>query len=184
MKNREYPYAKHLTLAGALSVAGQMTAIVFMLRANPHTTFAFMTFGSGMILTGIVIFGYVMFRDIKARTQSVIEQRFQAGEFVFRQGDSGNRIYIVNSGEVEVLRNDPGKGEVLLARLGKGAYFGEMALLTDAPRNASVRAATDATALTISCDDFHSLFSSIPAFQQSIMTVMNQRAQPTHDVSL
>jgi CRP-like cAMP-binding protein len=66
---------------------------------------------------------------------------------------------------------------VVLARLGKGAYFGEMTLLSQAqaPRNASVRAATEVTALAIERDDFHALFSSIPAFEKSIRDVLKER---------
>jgi CRP-like cAMP-binding protein len=169
---------RRLMLAGVLSVAGQLTAIAFMLRTTPYTTFAFMTFGSVMIVAGMMLFAWVMFDDLTARAHSLAERSFRGGEFVFRQGDAGDRIYVVKSGEVEVVRDDPQKGEVVLARLGKGAYFGEMALLSDAPRNASVRAATDVTALAIERGDFHSLFSSIPAFEQSIREVLKKRAQP------
>jgi CRP/FNR family cyclic AMP-dependent transcriptional regulator len=170
--------ARRLTLAGVLSVVGQATAIAFMLRTTPYTTFAFMTFGSLMIVAGMLLFAWVLFDDLIARAHSVAERSFRSGEFVFRQGDAGDRIYVVKSGEVEVVRDDPEKGEVVLARLGKGAYFGEMALLSEAPRNASVRAATDLTALAIERDDFHSLFSSIPAFEHSIREVLKQRARP------
>ena len=171
-------YARRLMLAGMLSVVGQVTAIAFMLRTTPYTTFAFMTLGAAMILAGMALLAHVLYEDLMARAQSVTERSFRSGEVVFRQGDVGDRIYVVKSGDVEVVREDPEKGEVLLARLGKGAYFGEMALLTDAPRNASVRAVGDVTTLAIARDDFHSLFSSIPAFEHSIRQVLKERAQP------
>jgi len=169
-------FTRRLMLAGGLSVAGQLTAIAFMLRTTPYTTFVFMTFGALMVVAGMLIFAWVLFDELSARAHSLAENRFQSGDFVFRQGDAGDRIYVVKSGEVEVVRDDPEKGEVVLARLGKGAYFGEMALLSKAPRNASVRAVTEVTALAIEREDFHALFSSIPAFEHSIRDVLKQRA--------
>lgn len=177
MKKVEYPHKRKLLLAATLSVAGQVSAIAFMLRATPYSTFVFMTFGAGMIALGIAIFGYVVFKDVKARARSVTERRFGKGEFVFHEGDAGDRIYVVKSGEVEVVRERAEQGEILIARVGKGEYFGEMALLTDAPRSASVRAATDVTTLAIERDDFYALFSGIPAFQKSITAVMEERTR-------
>lgn len=175
MKTPSYPYTRMLILAASLSLVGQVTAIAFMLWTNPYTTFVFMTFGAGMILLGMSVFGFAMFKEIKARAESLMERTFQAGEYVFHQGDVGDRIYIVKSGEVEVVREDPEKGEAIVARLGEGEFFGEMALLSDAPRNASIRAAKNVTTLSIARQDFYSLYSSIPAFQESILAAMARR---------
>jgi CRP-like cAMP-binding protein len=172
-----YPYTGHLILAGLFSLAGQAAAITFMVRQTPYTTLVFMSGGAAMIVLGIAVFGYVMFKDVRGRMESISERSFQQGDIVFRQGDPADRVYVLRSGEVEVIREDPKKGETVIARLGEGQYFGEMALLTDAPRNASVRAATDITALTIERNDFVSLFSSIPAFKESIDAVIRQRTQ-------
>ena len=162
-------------LAALLSIVGQISAIVFMLAPNPFSTFIFMTIGVGMILLGVVVFGAVMFVEIKERTESVTEKRFGAGDYIFHQGDAGDRVYVVKSGEVEVIREDPGEAPRVIARLGKGDYFGEMALLSEAPRNASVVARTDVETLAISHHDFQSLFSGIPALRQSIDAVIEQR---------
>jgi len=168
--------ARLLVVAAVLSIVGQITAIAFMLAPNPFTTFFFMTAGAGMILIGMAIFAIVMFKDIKARTESVTEKRFRAGEYVFHQGEPGDRVYVVKSGELEVIREDPEAGRTVLARLASGEYFGEMALLSQAPRNASVVAVTDVTTLTISHHGFEALFSGIPALRQSIDAVVKKRA--------
>lgn len=175
MKMPSFPSARLLILAAILSIIGQISAIVFMLAPNPFSTFAFMTIGAAMILLGMAIFAFVTFRDIRERTESVTEKRFGPGEYVFRQGDVGDRIYVVKTGEVEVIREDPEEGGQLLARLGSGEYFGEMALLSEAPRNASVVAVTEVTTLAISHRDFQSLFSGIPALRQSVDAVMKKR---------
>lgn len=63
---------------------------------------------------------------------------FDKGAVVIRQGDVGEQFFMIESGEADVVKD----GEGVIARLGKGDYFGESALINDAPRNATVQAAT------------------------------------------
>ncbi len=170
-----YPYTRWLVLAAVLGLTGQLTGVLFMMDASPYRTIAFIGPGMGLIVFGIAIFGFVVYKDAKRRAESISSKTYTAGETIFRQGDPGDKIYIVKSGEVEIVREDPEKGEAILARLKNGEYFGEMALLTDAPRNATARAATKTETLTIEREDFHALFSGIPAFRSSIESVMKQR---------
>lgn len=71
----------------------------------------------------------------------------QAGNFVFREGDAGSDMYIIESGTLEVLRN--ARGNAPVATLGPGDFFGEMAILEDQPRFASVRAVSAARLLRV-----------------------------------
>jgi CRP-like cAMP-binding protein len=82
----------------------------------------------------------------------LIPVRVQMGQAILRQGDPGDRFYIIRSGEVVVLRD----GRVL-TRLGPGNTFGEIALLRNTPRTASVRATVPCELLALEAADFHDL---------------------------
>lgn len=80
-----------------------------------------------------------------------------AGELVVREGDPGDKFYIVYSGAVEILKERPRGDHERLAVKQAGEAFGEMSLLTDAPRSASVRALEPAEVLAVSREDFDEL---------------------------
>jgi len=108
-------------------------------------------------------------------TAGASHQRFEAGETVFRQGDLGDRIYIVLAGQAQVVREQAGKEEVL-ARVGPGEFFGEMALLSSAPRNASVRCLEATTVLGIPKREFGLLAANLPGLKATFEDVMRMRA--------
>ncbi len=75
-------------------------------------------------------------------------RRIAPGELIVREGERGDRAYIVESGECEVFRAGP-HGEVALRRIGPGEVIGELALFTAGPRTASIRALTAITLLEV-----------------------------------
>jgi NADH dehydrogenase len=89
----------------------------------------------------------------------MVRQHFDAGEAIFHQGDLGDNVYIIEKGTCEVLRNDEH-----IADLGAGDYFGEMAVLGNVSRNATVRAVNATDVLLIPRGDFHLLKTGVPAF--------------------
>ncbi|MEK6540193.1 MAG: cyclic nucleotide-binding domain-containing protein, partial [Deltaproteobacteria bacterium] len=80
----------------------------------------------------------------KVRYQTVSQ-----GEFVFKEGDSGDSIYIINSGEVEIISRDRRGNDVALATLKEGDFFGEFGFFSNARREASVRAKSPVSLLEI-----------------------------------
>jgi len=85
------------------------------------------------------------------------EQKFQGAETIFKEGDPGNRLYIIAEGEVRISRNIPGSGEEALAVLKQGACFGEMAIFDRSERSTDAFANTDSRLLTITRSDFELL---------------------------
>lgn len=95
--------------------------------------------------------------DLEGLAALVTRREVRAGEFLFREGDPGARFYIVVDGAVEILKERPlGDHERLAIKRG-GEGFGEMALLNDAPRSASVRAVEDTRLVAIARSDFDDL---------------------------
>jgi putative peptide zinc metalloprotease protein len=87
-------------------------------------------------------------------------RQYPAGAVIVRQGDVGDTFYIIQSGQAEVLLAADG-GERVQRVLGPGAYFGEIALLMDAPRTATVRALTPLVAYTLDRADFETLLGRV-----------------------
>lgn len=75
-------------------------------------------------------------------------RKFQSGEILFREGDHGDRLYVLIAGQVHILKRRDGNKEVL-ATLGVGDCFGEMALVDQEPRSADAEAATDCMVIEV-----------------------------------
>lgn len=91
------------------------------------------------------------------------EERFRAGSVIFREGESGDKLFIVLDGRIRISKFIPGVGEEALAVLGRGDFFGEMALIDDKPRSADAKAhETDATVLSIDRATLNEILSMDP----------------------
>ncbi|MCA1587576.1 MAG: cyclic nucleotide-binding domain-containing protein [Chloroflexi bacterium] len=97
--------------------------------------------------------------------------RLTAGECLLREGTDGEAFYVVADGELEVTKRS-GEGEVPLAVVGPGAVVGEMAVIEDRPRNASVTARTDATVLRVPRETLAAILERPEAAQAILRTVM------------
>jgi NADH dehydrogenase len=113
------------------------------------------------------------------RSQGMTQEHFEPGQDVFRQGDLGDRLYIILSGEAEVRRGE-GAGESILARLGPGQTFGEMALVNQAARNATVRCVAPLDVLGVPKKDFAVLAANIPDLRASFERLARERAEKQH----
>jgi NADH dehydrogenase len=123
-----------------------------------------------------LIFG----RDITGvkidRANRVADAYFAAGSFVFKKGDPATDFYVVEKGEVEVLRQlEEGKEPEVVAVFGPGDFFGEMALVEDRPRNASVRARTDAEITIIGKGMFARMSKILAPLSQQVSAAIRKR---------
>jgi NADH:ubiquinone reductase (H+-translocating) len=114
-------------------------------------------------------------------------EHFEAGETIFRQGDCGDRLYIVIDGEVLIVRSDANVPERVLARLKAGECFGEMALVGNSLRMATAKTASAVNLMSVDRDAFQSLFRHLPPLrglvQQWIRERLEQDALSTQEVT-
>ena len=97
---------------------------------------------------------------------------YASGEAIVRQGQSGCSMFVLLSGEAAVLI-EPGDREV--ARIAPGGFFGEMSLLTGAPRNATVRTTADSEVLEITADEFKQFVLANPAAVEQVGAAVSIR---------
>ena len=103
-----------------------------------------------------------IFKDLDADELNQVadvckEEKFVSGEYIFREGENGNRLYLIVQGEVRISRDVPGSGEEALAVLKAGALFGEMAVFDRTERSTHAISNGGTTVLTISRPDFEML---------------------------
>lgn len=103
---------------------------------------------------------------------------FDDGDVLFEQGDQGDSAYIIIGGHVEVVLNSP-SGPVVVATLGENQIVGEIAILCDIPRTATVRAAGQMTSLRITKDVFLKLSIEFPHMALEVMKEIGNRLETT-----
>lgn len=108
-------------------------------------------------------------------SQGVTQSHFEPGEVVFNQGELGDSLYIILRGEADVVRTDNGVDRVL-ARLHPGEYFGEMALLNEKTRGATIRCVDPLDVLVLRKGDFKALVANLPDLRQGFEAVMERRS--------
>jgi len=108
------------------------------------------------------------------------EVNLTSGEILFREGDAGEHMYIVVSGDLEILMAPNTDNELILNRVPQGEYIGEMSLITGAPRTASVRAHGDVSLLSMSRAQLMDLLQSHPHLASTMVHVLSHRLDNTN----
>src|SRR6201993_2600969 len=123
---------------------------------------------------------HLLFPPELAQTKVAFEsgirnQHFEPGDIIFQQGDLGDSVYVIEEGECEVLCERKAEQEIL-ATLSGGECFGEMALLSDKTRSATVRARSAMSVVIIPKADFNKLRQSVPAFGNVFSELVKRRS--------
>src|SRR5436305_2951764 len=113
-------------------------------------------------------------RSLEAIANAAVEQRYETGQEIVRQGDTGVGACIIRSGKVDIVQDREGK-EQKIATLGPGDVFGEMALLDEFPRSATARAVEPTTALGIQRWHFRGILESHPQIALALLPMLTRR---------
>jgi signal transduction histidine kinase len=134
-------------------------------------------------LGNVPLFSGLSEADLKQLCQAVEEVRLSAGEELFAEGSHGEQAYVIEEGQLEVLKNADGR-DVLLYVVEPGALIGEMALLEHRPRMASIRARTDSVLYAIHQEQFDQLLDSSSAALRTMFRTVLTRYQDDRNILL
>ncbi len=127
-------------------------------------------------LRGVPMFADLSPDFIEHLKESVELQRYAPGQIIARQGDAADCFYLVRIGFVKISENYPG-GEMVLAYLSRGDYFGEIGLLGGGVRTATCTALDHVEVVRISGDDFRQMIERFPTVRAGLAAVAEERQQ-------
>src|SRR5207249_3419091 len=133
-------------------------------------------------LRAVPLFSEATPRQLDLLAVKLAVQPFQRGDSVVRQGDRGDAFYVVREGQVDVLSRGNGRSR-RLTELGPGEYFGEIALLRDQPRMATVRGKTDGSVWKLERQDFRDLVGRYLDLDRQLVGMADTRVPRGHSVS-
>jgi len=113
--------------------------------------------GANELLKAVAIFKDLDDAEIGEVAAICKEEQFKSAEYIFREGEAGNRLYLIVEGEVRISRDVPGSGEEALAVLKPGALFGEMSVFDRSDRSTHAISNGGTKLLTITRPDFEML---------------------------
>ncbi len=119
--------------------------------------------------------------ELQALAMRLAPRRFGQSQIIFHRGDAGGRLYIIMRGKVKISYGMPDGQEALLAILGAGDFFGELALLDDAPRSATAEAMEVTETLTLHRDDFINYITRNPEFAYQVLRTLTKRIRHLND---
>lgn len=124
--------------------------------------------------------------DLATFARSLREQPLRRGQVLFREGDHGDEMFLVRSGSIVVSKGVTGRVEQVLARMGAGDFFGEMALFDRSPRSATIQADTEVMLLVLDREALARLTADSPraaaAFFQSLVHVFIDRLRASGEL--
>jgi CRP-like cAMP-binding protein/CO dehydrogenase nickel-insertion accessory protein CooC1 len=132
------------------------------------------------LLRTMDIFEALPSEELETIAQLLRERRLAEAEVLCRQGDPGDALFIVTGGRIRLSTTDPGGNEKVLTYFTDGQFFGEMSLLTGAPRSATATAESDSQLLVLDKDAFDQLLASHAQIMREMLKVVSQRTLHTN----
>src|SRR5207302_7717458 len=136
--------------------------------------------GRTEILRRIPLFQHMTYKELLGILGTARGRQFQKGEAIIREGEVGDELFVLFRGKVQVT-----KGEMAIATLKAGGHFGEMGLVDQAPRSASVTAVEETSAVSIDRDSLLKLMRRDPVrsvkLRWSFVQVLSERLRNTNE---
>ena len=175
--------ARSSKVANRLLIAAQLLALAalglglnFLIDTTGGTLFLFASIAPLLVILAIILMIWVGVHRYNLSHHLFEVETYSPGEVIVRQAEPGLCAYFIQDRLVEVVRNEAGQDRIL-ATLGKDEYFGEMALLSNAPRNATVRAVKTTRVAALGKENFVKLLGVMPATKESVLQTVQARAK-------
>jgi len=165
-------------LSLGLTLVAMLSGLLFVQWTTGGTLFLFSLLAPIFVLAAISVFVVIQILEFRQRHKLFAIECYGAGETIFRQGDPADSAYFIRSGEVEVVDETGGS---VIRTLGPGDYFGEIALITDAPRSATIRAISAVELAVLGKRNFLNMMRLVPSTEEAILRTVQERA--THDLA-
>lgn len=127
------------------------------------------------ILRGCLIFSSLKDNELSELAGFVLERRFNAGEYIFWEGDAPDWFYIIAEGRIKVIKHASSGKDFIVAFFGEGEIFGEVAVFENRPYPASSQAVTGLRVLGIKREDFLTFLSERPQVALRIINILGGR---------
>jgi len=132
-------------------------------------------------LARTTLFGVLEADALKPVAERAISRRYRKGSILFVQGEEGERCFAIVSGTVKLSAYNSDGREAVLAVLGPGDVFGELALFDDAPRSADATALEDADLLSIDRTGLNEAIASNPEIATALLRVLGRRLRQSNE---
>src|SRR3954463_13537994 len=133
------------------------------------------------LLARVPLFADLSERDLEQLAQVAVPRSYEAGEAVFREGDSGDTCYVVRQGSVRITRRHSDGRMITLAELRPGAIFGELAMFGGETRSASVEALESTRALAILAGDLRRIMLQHPEIAVKMLEALANRLRDANE---
>lgn len=135
-------------------------------------------------LASVDLFAGLEKKDLQLLAGACQERKYSQGSTLIKQGDTGVGLYVITAGTVHITKEtDPDRAEIDLGTAGPGNVLGEMSLLDDLPRSATVTAVDDVTALLLPVWEFRATLRNQPNIALRLLTTLSRRLRKAESLS-
>lgn len=133
------------------------------------------------LLSTVPLFKHLKEKHLKLISNLLKERQYNKGDYIVKQGESGVGLFIIKSGKVKIVKKLADGRELDIAVHGEGEFFGELSVLDDKPRTASVVALENCVTLAMTHWEFKALLEEHPEIALDILPIIVERFRETNE---
>ena len=170
---RRTDWIRRLTITSlALTLVALLLGLQFVSRTTGGTLFLFSAVAPIFVISAIVIFLWTVIFEFRQAHKLFTIELFPEDTTIFRQGDPGDCAYFIRKGEVAVVDEETNSPVRTLAA---GEYFGEIALVTNQPRTATIRTVSPVEVAVLGKENFLNMMRLLPTTEEEILQTIQTR---------